>query len=106
MGNTIKPGEHVENVIIWENMNCSKGGIKEITNGNRARDFVKNNHDKEPSELISTVNPEKMVNKTNMNEKTKRGIMRERKGKENVLKKYYQLNVQGLITISQPKEKV
>ena len=28
MGNTIKPGEHVENVIIWENMNRSKEGIK------------------------------------------------------------------------------
>ena len=69
MGNTIKPGEHVENVIIGENMNHSKEGIEEITNENGARDLVKNNHDKEPSEQITTVNPEKMVNKTNMNKK-------------------------------------
>ena len=36
----------------------------------------------------------------------KRGIRRERKGKEDVLKKYCQLNLQGLITSKQPQEKV
>merc|ERR1711874_180986 len=40
------------------------------------------------------------------NKKTKRGIRREGKCKENVLKKYCQLNVQGLITTNQPQEKV
>ncbi|MEL7079637.1 MAG: endonuclease/exonuclease/phosphatase family protein, partial [Cyanobacteria bacterium J06582_2] len=49
---------------------------------------------------------EKMANKSNMNKKTKRGIRREGKCKENVLKKYCQLNVQGLITTNQPQEKV
>ena len=49
---------------------------------------------------------EKMANKSNMNKKTKRGIRREGKCKENVLKKYCQPNVQGLITTNQPQEKV
>ena len=38
--------------------------------------------------------------------KEKRDSRRERKGKDDVLKKYCQLNVQGLITKSQPQEKV
>ena len=77
MGNTVKSGEHVEDVKTGDNVN-----------------------------KITTVNPEKILNKTNTQEKMKRGIRRERKGKEDVLKKYCQLNVQGLITSKQPQEKV
>ena len=74
MGNTVKSGEHVEDVITGENINHSKEGIEEITNGNTERDLVKNNHVKEPSEQITTVNPEKMVNKTNTKEKTNEAL--------------------------------
>ena len=49
MGNTVKSGEHVEDVITGENVDHSKEGIEEITNGNTARDLVKNNHFNEPS---------------------------------------------------------
>ena len=77
MGNTVKSGEHVEDVKTGDNVN-----------------------------KITTVNPEKILNKTNTQEKMKRGIRRERKGNEDVLKKYCQLNVQGLITSKQPQEKV
>ena len=41
MGNTDKPGEHVENIITRENVNHSKEDIEEITNENTARDSVK-----------------------------------------------------------------
>ena len=105
MGNTVKSGEYVEDIITGENINHSKEGIEEITNENIVRGLVKNNHVKEPSEQTTTVNPEKMVNKTNMKEKTKRDTRRERKGEEDVLKKYCQLNVQGLITKIQPQKK-
>ena len=87
MGNTVKSGEHVEAVKTQHNVSHSKEGIEEIINGNIERDLVKNNH-------------------VNVNEKMKTGIRRERKGKESILKKYCQLNVQGLVTISQPQEKV
>ena len=60
------------------------------------RGLVKNNNIKETSEQTTTVNPEKMVNKTNTNDKTKRDTRRERKGEEDVLKKICQLNVQEL----------
>ena len=80
MGNTVKSGEQVEAVKTGNNVNHSKEGIEEIRNGNIERDLLKNNHG-------------------NMNEKMKTGIRRERKGKESVLKKYCQLNVQGLIKI-------
>ena len=106
MGNTVKSGEHVEVVKTGDNVNHSKEGIEKITNGNIERDSVKNNYVNEPIEQVTTENPEKIVNKTNMKEKMKTGIGRERKYKENVLRKYCQLNVQGLITISQPQEKV
>ena len=58
MGNTVKSGEHVEDVKTGDNVN-----------------------------KITTVNPEKILNKTNTQEKMKRGIRRERKGNEDVLKK-------------------
>ena len=87
MGNIVKSGEQVEAVKTGNNVNHSKEGIEEIRNGNIEIDLLKNNHGK-------------------MNDKMKTGIRRERKGKESVLKKYCQLNVQGLITISQPQEKV
>ena len=73
MENTVKSGEHVEDVITGENVNHSKEGIDETTNGNTARDLVKNNHVNEASEQITTVNPEKMVNKTNTKEKNEKG---------------------------------
>ena len=73
MGNTDKPGEHVENIITRENVNHSKEDIEEITNENTERDSVKNNHFNEPTEQVTTVNPQKMVKKTNTKEKTKRG---------------------------------
>ena len=41
MGNTDKPGEHVENIITRENVNHSKEDIEEITNENTERDSVK-----------------------------------------------------------------
>ena len=106
MGNTSEPGEPVENIITRENVYHSKEDIEEITNENTARDSVKNNQFNEPSEQVTTVNPQKMVKKTNTKEKTKRENRRERTGKGDVLKKYCQLNVQGLITKSQPQEKV
>ena len=106
MGNTDKPGEHVENIITRENVNYSKEDIEVIINDDTERDLVKNNHLSEPSEQVTTENPQKMVKKTNKKEKTKRVIRRERTGKGDVLKKYCQLNVQGLITKSQPQEKV
>ena len=106
MGNTSEPGEPVENIITRENVYHSKEDIEEITNENTARDSVKNNQFNEPSEQVTTVNPQKMVKKTNTKEKTKRESRRERTGKRDVLKKYCQLNVQGLITKSQPQEKV
>ena len=77
MGNTVKSGEHVEDVKTGDNVN-----------------------------KITTVNPEKILNKTNTQEKMKRGIRRERKGKEDVQKKYCQHSVQGLITIKQPQKKL
>ena len=106
MGNTGEPGEPVENIITRENVYHSKEDIEEITNENTARDSVKNNQFNEPSEQVTTGNPQKMVKKTNTKEKTKRENRRERTGKGDVLKKYCQLNVQGLITKSQPQEKV
>ena len=69
MGNTDKPGEHVENIITRENVNHSKEDIEETTNENTAKDLVKINHVNEPSEQITTLNPEKMVKKTNTKEK-------------------------------------
>ena len=106
MGNTVKSGEQVEAVKTGNNVNHSKEGIEEIINGNIERDSVKNNYVTEPIEQVTTENPEKILNKTNMNEKMKTVIGKERKYKENVLRKYCQLNVQGLITTNQPQEKV
>ena len=81
MGNTVKLVEHVEDLKTGDNMIHSKEGIEETTNGNSERDLVENNHVNEPSEQITTVNPEKMVNKTNTKEKTKRDTTRREKVK-------------------------
>ena len=88
MGNADKPGEHVENIITRENVNYNKEDIEEIINEDTERDLVKNNHLNEPSDQVTTVNPQKMIKKTNKKEKTKRVIRRERTGKGDVLKKY------------------
>ena len=71
MGNTVKSGEQVEAVKTGNNVNHSKEGIEEIINGNIERDSVKNNYVTEPIEQVTTENPEKILNKTNMNEKMK-----------------------------------
>ena len=69
MGNTDKPGEHVENIITRENVNYSKEDIEVIINDDTERDLVKNNHLSETSEQVTTENPQKMVKKTNKKEK-------------------------------------
>merc|ERR1712025_1114507 len=71
MGNTSEPGEPVENIITRENVYHSKEDIEEITNENTARDSVKNNQFNEPSEQVTTGNPQKMIKKTNTKEKIK-----------------------------------
>ena len=49
---------------------------------------------------------QKNAKKTNKNESTKWDNRSERKCKEDALKKYCLLNVQGFITMNQPQEKV
>ena len=64
------------------------------------------NHRNKFSEQITKERIEESANETSMNVKTRQDNKSERKGNGEVLRKYCQMNAQGLITKKQPQEKV
>ena len=82
------------------NRNINKGRMGKTNEPRRHVVDIRN------SDLNTKGNTEKMVNISDKNEATKEENRKERKCKEEVLKKYCQLNVQGLITRIKPQEKV